>query len=133
MLAGFDGVAKVLRTEVGRCGQHDDIDVVGDVLEVVEAAETHFGNHVDAVTDTGLLQCRQLVLQPIPENISHRDQAGVRVRRQGVDGCSATATATADQPDLQGVGGAGRVDPAVKRGSQRTTQCGGGCFQSVAS
>ena len=133
VLAGLDGVAKVLRTEVRRRGQQHHVDVVSDVLEIVESAETHLGHDVDPVADPRFLQSRQLALEPIAEGVAQGDQAGVRVGRESVDRRSAAATTATDQPDLQGLGALSRKQPRVERGRHGAadSRCCG--FQHVAS
>src|SRR5262249_47369659 len=111
MLASFDGRSKVLRTEMRRRAEQDDINAAGKKLlvsvETNEAAvrlDVHLTAHVVV-----RLEMRQALLKTVLESVRHRHELDIGIGREGLHRGSRAALAAADKAHAEQIA-TGRVD-----------------------
>jgi hypothetical protein len=108
VLARFDGVLEMDRTKTGGAAQQRDVARVDDLLVGVQADEFVIVIDFDLGRDgVDSRQVSQAAGEVLAEGITHRDQFDVRVGRQRLASGSRTATAAADESDLQFVAASG--------------------------
>ncbi len=113
----LDGIGQVKRPEARGRGQEHEINLIDHVFICIKSGILAILGHVDPRADRLILECGEVLLEPIREGVGHGDELGVGVGGEGLLGRAAASTAAAHQTDLdraaaggmdQGDGQAGR-------------------------
>ncbi len=101
VFAGLDRSAQLQRSEMGRCGQQNYIEITAENLLVgIKSDEPVILVDADSGSDVGLPSHRpQTRIDPILKGIRHRDQLGIHIGVQRLDGRPSTAASAADQTE----------------------------------
>ena len=88
-------------------GQEHEVNLVDHVFICVKPGILTILGHVDPRADRRLLECGEVILEPIREGVGHGDELGIGVGGEGLLGGAAASTAAADQAELDRAAGGG--------------------------